>query len=124
MERIELEYMIRSSPRILYNLLSTSNGLATWFADKVDVKDNIFKFQWNGSEDSAKVVSSKEPEYIRFHWVGDSDKSHYFEFRIKIDELTEDVALVITDFCEKDEYEETKLLWNTQVQNLMHALGS
>ena len=66
MEQIELEYMIRSSPRILYNLLSTPNGLASWFADKVDVKDHIFKFQWNGSEDSAKMVSSKEPEFIRF----------------------------------------------------------
>ena len=51
--------------------------------------------------------------------------SSYFEFAIQIDDLTNDVSLIITDFAEDEqEKEENALLWNTQIENLKHALGS
>lgn len=42
---------------------------------------------------------------------------------ISKDELTGDIALVVTDWCDDDEIEETQLLWESQVQNLRTVLG-
>ena len=40
------------------------------------------------------------------------------------DEITKDVSLVVVDFSEEDELEESKLLWENQVSDLKHVLGS
>ncbi len=32
----------------------------------------------------------------------------YFEIRIQVDEITKDVSLMVTDFAEEDEVEESK----------------
>ena len=120
-QKIVLEYPINSSQKVLYARLSTPGGLSEWFADDVNLKGNVFSFIWEGSEQKAEVVQKKENKYIRFRWVDEPDT--YFEFRIHIDELTKDVALVITDFTEEDEKEDTIELWNTQVSELKHVIG-
>ena len=43
---------------------------------------------------------------------------------MEIDDLTSEVALIITDFVEEDEIEESKQLWDSQVGSLMQLLGS
>ena len=48
-----LEYPVRCSPGILYEFLSTPAGLQEWFADKVDERDGVYSFSWNGSTDKA-----------------------------------------------------------------------
>ena len=63
----------------------------------------------------------KENRLVRYVW--DEDET-YFEFRITQDELTGDVSLIIVDFAEEDEVDETKGLWDTQVADLKHILGS
>ena len=40
-----------------------------------------------------------------------------------MDELTNDVALVITDFAEENEKADSIDLWNTQIAELKHVLG-
>jgi hypothetical protein len=62
----------------------------------------------------------KENKLVRFTWV---ERRYYFEFRITQDELTGDVSLIITDFADEDEIEETKGLWNNQIADLKHMLG-
>ena len=120
-EKLVLEYSINSSPKVLYSRLSTPGGLAEWFADDVLLKGNDYIFIWDGSEQKAEIVQKKENKYIRFKWVDEPDA--YFEFRINIDEITKDVALVITDMVEPDEFEDTTDLWNTQVSELKHVIG-
>ncbi len=120
-QKIILEYPINSSPKVLYARLSTPGGLSEWFADDVNLKGNIFSFIWEGTEQQAEVIQKKENKYIRFKWLDDPDS--YFEFRVSIDELTKDVALVITDFAEDDEIDDTTELWNTQVAELKHIIG-
>ena len=44
--------------------------------------------------------------------------------KIVRDELTSDVSLLITDFADEDEVEETEELWTSQVSELKHVLGS
>lgn len=121
-EKIELEYTFNTSPRVLFNRLSTPAGLAEWFADDVNLKNGLFSFVWDGTEQFAEVISKKDNKYIRFHWV-DEDEESYFEFKIQKDELTGDLALLITDFVEDGEQEDTAELWNSQIAELKHAIG-
>lgn len=125
-EQITLEYIVKSSPAILYNRLSTPSGLSEWFADNVNNKKGIYSFFWDGSEEQAKMIGKKQDEYIKFRWLADEEEGndYFFEFRIVVDPLTKEVALNITDFVEPDEVEEATALWDTQVEDLLTLLGS
>ena len=43
---------------------------------------------------------------------------------IQFDEITKDVSLIVTDFAEDGEVEESKMLWTNQVSDLKKVLGS
>lgn len=120
-----LEEPIRTSTGILYEMISTPSGLSEWFCDDVNVKSNSFIFIWDGSEEKAEIVRKKNNEYIRFKWEEDEDEKSYFELRIKIDDLTKDIALVITDFSDTEEdVEEDELVWHSQIEDLKRILGA
>ena len=38
--------------------------------------------------------------------------------------ITKDVSLMVTDFSEEDEVEESKMLWESQIADLKQVLGS
>ncbi len=122
LEMIDLEYSINTIPKILYYRLSNPSGLEEWFANAVTVKDGIFTFKWDKSEQQAELIEKKTDEHIRFKWL-DSEDDTYFEFRIHKQELTGDVALQIIDFAELDEKENIIEMWNEQVEELKHTLG-
>ncbi len=122
-KKIQLEYIINCSPKVLYNRLSSASGLTEWFADDVRVKGKKFTFIWDDLEQTAEMTLHKENRLVRFNWLGEDDDT-YFEFRITQDELTNDVSLIITDFADVNEEDETKGLWDTQVADLKHVLGS
>lgn len=121
--KFQLEFEFRSSPKILFNALSDSSGLAGWFADEVRTKDDQFTFVWEGGESYARLVAMKDMHLVRFQWAEDIDGT-YFQFEIKQDELTGEIALVITDFALPGEREANIRLWESQVQNLRMLLGS
>ena len=119
-----LEFPIRSSIKELYKRLSTPSGLSEWFANDVNIKNGIYTFYWHGSEQSAKLVTKKENKFVKYKWVDSDEPDDYFEFKIVVDDMTSDVSLLITDFADdKEDFEEAKLLWETQVDNLRGALG-
>lgn len=124
-EEYQLEYIIKSSPNVLYNYLKTPSGLSEWFADNVNIKDDIYSFFWDGSEEEARLVTKKNKESVKFRWLYDEEdeEDYYFEFRIAVDPLTGETALIITDFAEEDEKEEAILLWDKQVDKLKRLLG-
>lgn len=122
-QKLELEYTINSSPKVLFNRLSTAGGLSEWFADNVNVKGKTFTFIWGESDQIAELILKKDNKYVRFRWIDEKDEKFYFEFKVNIHELTGDVALLITDFAEKDELDDTIELWNTQIAKLKHVLG-
>ncbi len=118
-----LEYPVRCSPGILYEFLRTPAGLQEWFADKVDERDGQFSFSWNGTEDKAELLDSEEDKFVRFRWdyMG---KDEYFEWRIDKSEVTNQTILVISDFADKKEIKDQSQLWEYQVKELFHRLGS
>lgn len=118
-----LEYPVRCSPGILYDFLRTPAGLQEWFADKVDERDDVFSFSWNGTEDKAELLESEEDKFVKFHWTH-SPKDEYWEFRIEKSEVTNQTILVIKDFADKKEIKDQSQLWEYQVKELFHRLGS
>lgn len=121
---IEIEFLLKTSPKILYNMISTPSGLSDWFADNVNVRDDVFTFFWDGSEESAKLLSKTKDQAIRFQWVDDEGEDVYFELRIKIDAITREVAIIVTDFPEEGDEESTRNLWESQLEDLRRVLGA
>ena len=120
-----LEFPIHSSINILYLRLSSPSGLAEWFADDVIIKDNIYTFIWDGSEQKAKLLKKKNNSFIRFKWEDNETQDDYFEFFIQVDEITSDVSLLVTDFAEdKEDQQDQTDLWNKQISSLKRAIGS
>ena len=119
-----LEFPVRCSPSILYEFLATPAGLQEWFADKVDEWENVYSFSWNGEKhDKAEIMDKEEDKLVRYHWLH-SDKGEYFEFKIEKTEISNQTILVIKDFAEKNEIKDQSHLWQYQVKDLFHRLGS
>jgi uncharacterized protein YndB with AHSA1/START domain len=123
-EKIELEYLLNTSPGILFNRLSSPSGLSEWFADDVSVDGKKYTFKWKDSEQLAEQTLRKENKMVRYTWLDEDMEGVWFEFQINVDELTGDVALVIIDHVEKDEVKDTIDLWSRQIDILKHGLGS
>ena len=121
-----IEYNIQASPQLLFQYLSTPSGLSEWFADNVNSRGEIYTFIWDGSEEVAKLIQIKANEKVKFQWINDENSSdnEFFEFKIEVDEITKDVSLIITDFSDDDELEESKMLWENSVATLKQVLGS
>lgn len=122
-KKFTLEYIIRSSPIILYNFLTTPAGLSQWFADSVDNEGRTYFFTWRGQTEKAEMVSTEEDDFIRFRWEW-QDPEEYFEFKIDKTEVTDDTILYITDFADESEVESQKRLWDSQIHNLIKRIGA
>jgi hypothetical protein len=124
--KYELEFPLNSSPQLLYQYISTPSGLSEWFADNVNSRGEFFTFIWDGSEEKARLSSKKTGEKVKFRWIdeGNRDTDFYFELRILEDEITKDVSLMVTDYAVEEDLEESKLLWENQISDLKHVIGS
>jgi uncharacterized protein YndB with AHSA1/START domain len=122
--KFELEYSLNCSPKVLFSRLSTPEGLGEWFADQVNVDGDLFTFYWNSSQSKARLAAMKENKMVRFEWLEmENEETNFFEFRISLEELTNELALIITDFAESEEKEDSIYLWDSQINDLKRALG-
>ena len=121
-----IEYDFHASPQLLFQYLSTPSGLSEWFADNVNSRGEQFIFIWDDSEETALLLQKKNNDKVKFQWQNDEedDEDYYFEFKIQVDEITKDVSLIVTDFSEEDELEESKMLWDNLVSDLKQVLGA
>ena len=121
-----LEYDFHASPQLLFQYLSTPSGLSEWFADNVNSRGEQFTFIWDDSEETALLLQKKNNDKVKFQWQNDEedDEDYYFEFKIQVDEITKDVSLIVTDFAEEDELEESKMLLDNLVSDLKQVLGA
>ena len=123
--KFELEFPIHASPNMLYTYFATPAGLEEWFADKVNSRGKMISFIWDGVEEKASILTSKNDHRIKYKWLESEDDESYFEFRIEVDALTKDVSLMITDFADdEEEAEESKMLWKNQIDELKHTIGA
>jgi len=128
MEKVkyELEYLLKTSIKVLDTIVSTPSGLSEWFADDVNIKDDVFTFIWDGSEEEARLLSKKNGARVRWKWLEDEedDTESYFELRYELDPMTKSVILTVTDFAEPDEVEESKRLWEQQILTMRRVVGA
>lgn|SRR3989304_4208833 len=122
--KFEMEFPIQASPHMLYQYFGSPSGLSEWFADNVNSRGEVYTFIWNGSEEKAKVLQERPDEKIKFKWLNDGEDKTFFEFRIEVDEITKDVSLIITDFAEEDEIEDSKMFWENQIDELKRTIGA
>lgn len=124
--KYEIEFPIMSSPQLLYQYISTPSGLSEWFADNVNSRGELFTFIWDDSEEKAKLMSKKTDERVKFRWLNEdgSESDYFFEIKLMVDEITKDVSIVVVDFADEDEIEESKSLWENQISDLKHVIGS
>lgn len=120
--RFHLEYEIKSSPKILFSFLHEPNALAQWFADDVNFKDGTYEFSWDGEQHTAKLISLRENKLVKYKWL--DDEPYHFEMEIMQDELTNDVALAITDFAWEETIDDRKLIWDNQIEYLQSVIGA
>ncbi len=123
-KQLTLEYHFNTTPKVLFPRISTADGLNEWFADEVKVDEKTFVFKWDKEERCAELIFLKDCKAVRFHWTDDEDNESFFEFKLTTTELTDDLALEITDFVEADEMTETEELWNAQISDLKRILGA
>lgn len=123
MQEIRLEFFLKTSPAVLFSRISNPSGLAEWFADNVEINGKVFTFYWGTTEQKAEILTMIPNVSISFRWL-DMEPGYEFEFQIIQDELTGDVALIVTDNVDEDDIEDTRNLWNSQIAKLKHMIGS
>lgn len=121
-----VEFDFHASPQLLFQYLSTPSGLSEWFADNVNSRGEDFTFIWDDGEEYAKLLSKKANQKVRYQWQNDEldQEEYYFEFVIEVDAITKDVSLIINDFAEEEEIEESKMFWENSISSLKQVLGS
>ncbi len=123
-EKFQLEFPMVSSTSLLFEYIASAEGLGEWFADKVVERGDEFTFHWGNQEEKAQLIRFKTESFVRFRWEEDEETKYFFEMAIQTDEITNDVALIITDFAENDELDEQKQYWENLIEDLKDVIGS
>lgn len=120
---MKLEFLFRASPAILYKFFTTPSCLIRWFCDEVDIQDTTYTFIWDGAEETAKLFEDVENERIRFRWEEVDEEEEYLEFKMYKSPVTGETILEITDFCDEDEQDYQRKLWESQISQLQKETG-
>ena len=121
--KIDLEFIFRASPTILYNFVTTNTCLVRWYCDEVDITSDVYTFYWTGSDERAFLIDDIEDERVRFEWEEAESPNEYLEFRMYKSHVTNETILEITDFCDDDDIAGLKDLWNQLIDKLKHECG-
>jgi len=70
------------------------------------------------------VLAYEEDEFIKLRWEDEDDEKAFFEYRIRVTDITKETILTVTDFAEKDELDSSRELWKSQLNDLAKALGN
>ena len=124
---IERELLSNSS-NIIWNLISTPEGLARWIADEVQLDGKQLTFTWNKADGTQKTMHAVVTHIhkfssIRFRWEDEVDANAYVEIRMEKSDITNDHFLCITDFALPDEVEQLEDLWEEDFYRLHQNTG-
>jgi uncharacterized protein YndB with AHSA1/START domain len=116
------EFTFKAKDELLYTYISTPYNLSSWFADDVQADGDNYTFTWNGSTEKAKVVKKVFKKKMIFQWVEREDEE-FLTFNITTDEVTGSTLLVIFDYDDEGEYEESYMMWENTIQKLKRIIG-
>ena len=123
------EYPINASRKMLFPYLSTATGLCQWFADDVNINniDKTMIFIVDGDERIAVIDSIKNNRYVRFRFLKDDEKpkeNDTLEFRLEINELTQEVFVRVEEYTESDDLDESYQIWDNLLAQLKEIIGA
>ena len=120
--QIQHEFLFRASPTILYKFFTTPSCLVRWCCDEVDIQDDVFTFYWDGAAEVAELIDDIEEERLKFEWEEGED-DEYFEVTFERSPLTGESILQITEYCDEDEVDDQRILWDSQIKFLRQETG-
>ena len=120
---VEMEFIFRASPAILYKFITDPSCLLRWYCDGVDINEDVYSFDWQGNEEEALMVDDIEEERVRFRWLDSDDDDEFFEYRMYKSPITDETILEITDYCDDDEVDDVRQLWEEQIKKLRTETG-
>ena len=120
--KMNMEFIFRCSAKFLYKYISNPSGLAEWFADDVKVNGNKYTFVWGDSEVEAELLDKKLNKHVRFEWV--DNPGELTELLLKEDQMTGDLALMVSEYCDEGEEEDTESLWESSIGSLRNIIGA
>ena len=125
MERVSfrLEFILKTSPNIIYKFLTTPSCLIRWFCDRVEIDDDKYSYFWEDEEEVAYLIDDIEEELLRFKWEDAEGDDEYLEFKMSISDVTREAVFEIIDYCDADEVADQKQLWESQVDSMKKAMG-
>tara|TARA_B100000287_G_scaffold248921_1_gene234039 strand:- start:1838 stop:2233 length:396 start_codon:yes stop_codon:yes gene_type:complete len=123
------EYPINASRKMLFPYLSTATGLCQWFADDVNINniDKTLIFLVDGEERIAVIDSIKNNRYVKFRFLNEDEKpkeNDTLEFRLEINELTQEVFVRVEEFTESDDLDESFQIWDNLLAQLKEIIGA
>ena len=80
--KLQLEFLFKASPNILYTFLTTPACIVRWFCDKAEVDEHQITYSWSGNEEVALILADHEEEVLRLKWADSDYDSEYLEFKI------------------------------------------
>ena len=128
-QKFVVEYPINASRKMLFPYLSTATGLCQWFADDVNINniDKTMIFIVDGDERIAVIDSIKNNRYVRFRFLKDDEKpkqNDTLEFRLEINELTQEVFVRVEEYTESDDLDESYQIWDNLLAQLKEIIGA
>lgn len=121
---IELEYLLKASPTIVYNFLTTPACLVRWFCDKIDIVGETYSFFWQDYLQTAELVLDIEDEHLKFKWQEGEYENEYLEYIISTSPVTNETILKIIDFCDEDDQGSQRQLWDSQIKQMKAEMGA
>jgi uncharacterized protein YndB with AHSA1/START domain len=117
------EFPFKTSPKVLYNYISTPGGLQQWFADKVVMdSDHLYHFFWDAEAHVAELVSTRLNKSTRFEFTG-PDTGNYLEFKLITSEIDNSIFLKVTDYSDNNDAAELESLWKGLIHDLKEIVG-
>jgi uncharacterized protein YndB with AHSA1/START domain len=126
MERIkqELEFLLKASPVIIYDYISNTSNLTQWFCDNLKAKSkDKYVFIWDEEERLATIEKKVRGKLIKWSW-DDAPKGEYLQLEVIKDDMTGDVLVKVTDFCDEEEAESNMELWEADIEHLGSVIGA
>lgn len=127
--KISIERPLRSrSESIIWKLISTPSGLSRWIAEQVTQEGNSLVFTWGKPGQVyetrwARILDVEKNAAIRFLWEDEDDPGAYTEIAMVKLDVTDEIALCITDFSDPDDIESMTYMWNHDLDRLQNKMG-
>ncbi|HRG32649.1 MAG: activator of HSP90 ATPase 1 family protein [Saprospiraceae bacterium] len=119
--QFQTEFMFKASPSIIYLFVTQPTTIIRWFCDKVDNVGDHYTFSWDGDTEEATLIVDIEDEMVKYQWVDREEE--FLQFRIYKTDITNETILEITDFCDDDEVQEQKDIWEVYIKKFKTFCG-